>query len=90
MKKVTILLPLIMPVLIAILAQVLLVNCFCLSGKDISDLEYKKNMLVKENAELKQQSSYYSSLNYVKNEAQRDGLVVLSMEFLEAPSLAVR
>ncbi|MBU1017265.1 MAG: hypothetical protein ABIJ36_00445 [Patescibacteria group bacterium] len=90
MKKITILLPLIMPVLIAILAQALLVNGFCLSGKDISDLEYKKNMLVKENAELKQQSSYYSSLNYVKNEAQRDGLVVLSMEFLEAPSLAVR
>jgi len=90
MKKVIILLPLIMPILIAVLARVILVNCFYVSGKELSDLETRKNLLVKENLELKRQTSYYSSLNYIKNEAQKEGLIVLSAEFLETPSLASR
>jgi len=90
MKKMSILLPLIFPILVAVIVRVVLVNCFCPSGRDLSDLEYKKDLLVKENLELKRQNSYYSSLNYIKEEAQRDGLVVLSMEFLETPSLASR
>jgi len=40
--------------------------------------------------DLKKQNSYYSSLNYIKSEAQKDGFTAMFTEFLEAPSLAVR
>ncbi|MFH1565940.1 MAG: hypothetical protein ABIB98_01935 [bacterium] len=90
MKKVNYLTFLIAPIIGAILVRVIFVNCFYISGKELSDLENRKTLLVKENIELKRQNSYYSSLNHIKNKALQDGLIVLSMEFLETPSLASR
>ena len=89
MKKTTLLF-LIMPFILAVLVRVIIVNCFSISGNSLSDLEYKRDVLVKDNLDLKKQNSYYSSLNYIKSEAQKDGFTAMFTEFLEAPSLAVR
>jgi len=90
MKKSVLYAILIIPIISGALLRVVFVNCFYISGRDLAKLQDKKDILVKENIELEKEVSYISSLSYIKESAQKEGMQSLSLEFLGTPILASR
>lgn len=90
MPKILGLLIYVLPLGAVLVIRIIILNCVSISGFELSTLEQRKDSLVKESMLLKKDISNISSLSYVKEQAQKDGLVALPLEFLEVPSLASR